>query len=128
MHHLGLDLKNVISGMGSCVIAPPVMDEDIAMDRVNSAVIYGGVVRYLVNCRDEEIEAVIEKMPSNYSKRFGERFIDLYIESGRRIFNMDSGINSVAVYEITNYSTGNTFKAGTFHQDVLKKSFFNLIK
>lgn len=124
LHHVGLDLNWVISGMGSSPVAPPVLDEDIAMDRVNNAIIYGGIVRYVVDCKDEEIAAAIDKMPSNYSASFGERFIDLYLKSGRNIFNMDAGINSVAVYEITNFSTGNTFKAGVLRPDVLKKSFF----
>jgi methenyltetrahydromethanopterin cyclohydrolase len=63
--------------MGTCPIAPPVKDELFAMDRVNTALLYGVTVRYVVDCTDAEVEEVIEKLPFNASRRYGEDFIDI---------------------------------------------------
>lgn len=124
MKRKGFDIGKVISGMGTCPIAPPVRDELLAMDRVNTALLYGVTVRYLVDCTDAEIEAVIEKLPFSASRRYGEDFIDLFEEGKRDFYMVDKDIHTVARYELTNIATGNTFRAGVIRPDLLKKSFF----
>jgi methenyltetrahydromethanopterin cyclohydrolase len=119
---LGFDLSKIISGMGTCPIAPPARNEFIGMDRTNTALIYGGMVRYVFDCRDEEIERILEKLPFSASRRFGESFADLMEEANRVFPDIDRDIHTVAVYEITNYATGRVFKAGKIHEDLLKRS------
>jgi methenyltetrahydromethanopterin cyclohydrolase len=120
----GFDISKVISGMGTCPIAPPIKDELLAMDRVNTALLYGVTVRYVVDCTDAEIEEVIEKLPFSASRRYGEDFIDIFEEGKRDFYIVDKDIHTVARYEITNYATGNTFEAGVIRPDKLKKSFY----
>jgi methenyltetrahydromethanopterin cyclohydrolase len=120
----GFDLKNIISGMGTCPIAPPIRDEVKAMDRVNTALLYGVTVRYTVDCTDEEILEVLELLPFNASKRFGEDFIDIFEEGERDFYIVDKDIHTVARYEFTNIATGNTFSAGELREDKLQKSLF----
>ena len=55
------------------------------MDRVNTALIYGVDVKYLVDWEDSEIEACIEKLPFSASRRYGEKFSDLF-EKGKHDF------------------------------------------
>ena len=81
----GFDISKVISGTGTCPIAPPIRDECRAMDRVNTALIYGVIVRYLVDSTDEEIESVINELPFSASRRYGEDFADLF-EEGKHDF------------------------------------------
>ena len=119
----GFNIANIISGMGTCPIAPPIKDEFLAMDRVNTALLYGVTVRYVVDCKDEEIEAVIEKAPFNASRRFGERFRDIFDEGNRDFYVVDKDIHTVACYELVNYATGNTFSGGEIRVDKLKESF-----
>jgi methenyltetrahydromethanopterin cyclohydrolase len=120
----GLDIGKIVCGMGSCPIAPPVKDELKAMDRVNTALLYGVTVRYVVDCSDEEIEAVINTAPFSASRRYGERFIDIFEEGQRDFYIVDKDIHTVARYEITNYATGKTFVGGTLREDLLKDSFY----
>lgn len=120
----GFDIGKIISGMGTCPLAPPVMDELKAMDRVNTALLYGVTVRYVVNCTDAEIEAVINAAPFSASKRYGERFIDIFEEGQRDFYKVDKDIHTVARYEITNYATGKTFRGGALREDLLKDSFY----
>lgn len=119
------DPKKIISGMGTCPIAPPIRDELRAMDRVNTALLYGASVRYLVDCADAEIEAVIELLPFSASRRFGEQFIDLFEEGKRDFYIVDKDIHTIAQYEITNIATGNTFRAGVLREDLLERSLFH---
>lgn len=124
LYNSGFDIKKVISGMGSCPIAPPAKDEFQAMVRVNVAIIYGGLVRYIVDSSDAEIEAVIDKIPSNSAVRFGYSFAKMLEEGGRDIFTTDKDIHSVAVCEIMNYNTGRVFRAGEIREEFLKEIFF----
>lgn len=120
----GFDIGKIISGMGTCPIAPPVKDELKAMDRVNTALLYGVTVRYVVDCSDEEVESVINAAPFNASRRYGERFIDIFEEGKRDFYIVDKDIHTVARYEITNYATGKTFFGGVIREDMMKESFY----
>lgn len=124
LHVKGFDIKKVISGMGTCPIAPPVKDEFRAMVRVNVAVLYGGIVRYVVDCADSEIEAVIDKLPTKSARRYGYSFAKMLEEGGRDIFNTDKDIHGVAIFEIMNYATGSVFKAGEIREEYLKEIFY----
>lgn len=125
LYRKGFDIGKIISGMGTCPIAPPVKDELIAMDRVNTALLYGVTVRYVVDCSDEEIEAVVDIAPFNASKRFGERFIDIFEEGKRDFYIVDKDIHTVARYEFVNYATGNSFAGGVIREDMMKESFYS---
>jgi methenyltetrahydromethanopterin cyclohydrolase len=122
---LGFDLSKVVCGMGTCPIVPPVHDEFKGMDRVNTALIYGATVRYVFDCEDHEIEQLIKKLPFNASPRFGEPFAKIFEEGERNFYKVDKDIHSIAVYEITNYASGRTFKAGEIRVDMLKAAFSN---
>ncbi|HZJ90891.1 MAG TPA: methenyltetrahydromethanopterin cyclohydrolase [Oscillospiraceae bacterium] len=124
MFKKGFPLEAVISGMGVSPIPPPTSDELSAMDRVNTALMYGAIVRYLVDCEDSDIEAFLKLAPFNVSPRFGEHFSDLFEEGNRNFNEVDKSIHTVACYEITNFRTGRTFRAGEFREDLLAKSFF----
>jgi methenyltetrahydromethanopterin cyclohydrolase len=124
LHVKGFDIKKIISGMGTCPIAPPVKDEFKAMVRVNVAVLYGSIVRYVVDCKDSEIEEVIDKLPTNSAKRYGYSFAKMLEEGGRDIFNTDKDIHGSAIFEIMNYATGNVFKAGEIREEFLQEMYF----
>jgi methenyltetrahydromethanopterin cyclohydrolase len=124
LHVKGFDIRKVICGTGSCPIAPPVKDEFRAMVRVNVAVLYGGTVRYVVDCTDAEIEAVIDTLPTSSARRYGYSFAKMLEEGGRDIFQTDKDIHGVAVFEIMNYATGSVFKSGEIREEYLKELFF----
>ncbi|NMC79273.1 MAG: methenyltetrahydromethanopterin cyclohydrolase [Chloroflexi bacterium] len=124
LHYRGFDLHKVICGSGTCPVVPPVADEFKALVRVNAAVVYGGSVRYVVDATDEEVQAVIDRLPTSAAPRYGEPFVKFLEESGRDVFKTDVDINSVAHYEIMNYATGNVFSAGKIEEAYLNELFF----
>jgi len=125
LQNKGFDIGKVICGMGTCPIAPPVRDEFKGMDRVNTALVYGSIVRYVVDCRDEEIQSIMPGLPFNSSPRFGETFASIFEKGKRDFYIADKDIHTLAVYEITNYATGNTFKSGEIRIDMVKQAFAN---
>ena len=120
----GFDISKIISAMGICPIAPPIFDEVRAMDRVNTALLYGVTVRYVVDCEDHEIEDILEELPFSASRRYGEDFIDIFEEGKRDFYIVDKDIHTVARYELTNVRSGRTFAAGELREDKLLKSLF----
>ncbi|MFV2039522.1 MAG: methenyltetrahydromethanopterin cyclohydrolase [Acidimicrobiales bacterium] len=124
IHRKGFDISKVSSAMGTCPLPPVVRGEFVAMHRVNTALLYGVSVRFVVDCRDEDIQQVIDQLPFNASKRFGERFADLFDEGDRDFYRVDKDVHTVAVYEFWNEASGNTFRAGEIREDMLNEAFF----
>ena len=124
----GFPIEKVKSFSGSAVIPPVISDELIAMDRVNSSTLYGSVARYIVDCEDEEIEAVLPKMTCSSTAHYGKTFAELYEAADRDIFKMDLDVHKVAIIEITNIKTGRTYTAGNLNEEMLVKSFYENTK
>ena len=120
----GFPLEKVLSFSGSGAVPPVCSDELIVMDRVNSSTLYGSLARYVVDCEDAEIEAVLPRLTCDGTKHFGRRFADLYEEAERDIFKMDLDVHKVSIIEITNLRSGKTFKAGRFNAEMLFESFY----
>ena len=122
--HQGFPLERVVSFSGYGPVPPVTSDELVAMDRVNTATLYGSVARYTVDCEDAEIARVMPHMAFSDTRHFGRTFAEIYDEAERDIFKMDVDVHKVAVVEVTNLRTGRTFKAGRIGGDMLLKSYF----
>ena len=121
MLYLGFDVRKVLHGIGSCPIAPAVADEDRASSLSNDCVLYGGRVHYMVRADDEEIEAMIQKMPLSASPDFGKPFYEIFQRYGS-FYNMDPLIFCPSQVTISNLNSGRTFRAGKSSSEVLRSS------
>ncbi len=119
--YLGFDVRKVLHGFGSCPIAPTVPDEELASALSNDCVLYGGRVHYTVRASDDEIEALIARVPSSASETFGTPFYQIYQRFGS-FYNMDPLIFCPSQVSMTNLNSGRTFRAGMSNPDVLRKS------
>ncbi len=124
LYKKGFDIYTVISGIGTCPIPPQTKDELVAMDRVNTALIYGASVHYIVNWEDDKIEKIIKELPFSASKKFGTSFLEIFEEGDRDFYKVDKDIHTIAHYTITNINSGRTFSAGIIREDMLESSFF----
>lgn len=120
----GFDVAKVIACTSYAPVPPCTRDELRAMDRVNSSCLYGGVISYVVDCEDAELEGLAEKLVFSNTRHFGRRFSDLYEEAGRDIFQMDSEVHKVAEVTLNNLNTGTTVSAGKRDLRMLKDSFY----
>lgn len=123
MLYLGFDVRKVLHGFGACPIATVVTDEDLASALSNDCVLYGGRVHYTVRADDEEIEAMIEKMPLSASPDFGKPFLEIFKRYGS-FYNMDPLVFCPSQVTINNLNSGRTFRAGKSVPDVIRESMF----
>jgi methenyltetrahydromethanopterin cyclohydrolase len=118
---LGFDVRRVLSGYGTCPIAPVDEDDLHAIGRTNDCVLYGGRVHYTVQAEDAEIESLIEQIPSSSSKDYGQPFYRLFKQYGD-FYKIDPMLFSPAQVTINNVVSGKSYRAGELNVEVLRAS------
>lgn len=125
LFELDFDVTKTLSGYGTCPIATPAADDLTAIGRTNDCVLYGAKVYLTVSSTDEEIEALIDKVPSCASRDYGQLFRDLFKRYDGDFYKIDPFLFSPAKIAITNAATGRTFRAGRFNADLLRASLLS---
>lgn len=121
LSELGFDPRKVRHGVGRCPLAPPTGDFLRAMGWTNDCILYGSEVFLAVSASDEEVSAIIERIPSGASSDFGTPFADLFRQTGD-FYKIDPLLFSPARVTIGNVATGRIFRAGRLAPAVLRKS------
>ncbi len=120
--HLGFDVRRVLTGFGSAPI-PPVAKNDLrAIGRTNDCVLYGGSVHLTIRGEDDELAALVERLPSSASRDYGSPFYELFQFYGGDFYKVDPELFSPAEVWLTNVSTGRTFREGRLNAGVLRDS------
>jgi methenyltetrahydromethanopterin cyclohydrolase len=120
---LGFDLTTVVSGAGSCPLAPGTPDALRAIGRTNDAMLYGARTSLWVRSTDEAIERLVDRVPSSSSKDYGRPFYDLFQERGGDFYAIDPLLFSPAQVTLMNAATGRVFSSGRTDDAMLSKSF-----
>lgn len=121
MREVGFDIKQVLSGYGTCPIAP-VADSDLkAIGRTNDCVLYGGKAFYMVKAEDSSIDKLIKEIPSSASKDYGMPFYDLFQRYGGDFYQIDPMLFSPAEVFINNIADGKTYHAGKLNTEILRE-------
>ncbi len=121
MFKLGFDVRKVLHGYGTCPIAPVVPDEDLASAHLNDCVLYGARVHYFMRADDDELKALIERIPSSASSDYGTPCRDLFVRYGG-FYNIDPLLFCPSQVSINNLNSGRTFRAGRPNPQVLRTS------
>lgn len=120
LHHLGFDLKNILSGAGMCPVAPPTGNDLISMGLTNDVMLFGARVWLVVeNVREAELESVIQQVPSSTSLAYGKPFLDILKDSGG-FYNIDPGLFAPAEITCVHANSGKTFSAGKVDEKRLR--------
>jgi methenyltetrahydromethanopterin cyclohydrolase len=119
MIEVGFDVRTVLSGFGTCPLAPVAADDLRAIGRMNDAVLYGGRAWYTVRTDDAQIAAVIEQLPSSASRDYGTPFYDLFQRYDCDFYKIDPLLFSAAEIFINNLTSGRTFHAGRVNCDMV---------
>ncbi|MFH0915558.1 MAG: methenyltetrahydromethanopterin cyclohydrolase [bacterium] len=122
MHEVGFDINTVLSGFGSCPLAPVAADDLEAIGRTNDAVLYGGRAWYTVQTDDAAIESVMELLPSSASRDYGLPFGELFRRYGGDFYQIDPLLFSPAELSLTNATSGRTFRAGRVNATMVKEA------
>jgi methenyltetrahydromethanopterin cyclohydrolase len=123
LHELEFDVGRVVSGFGSCPLPPVARTDPEAIGRTNDAVLYGGQVELTVDAPDDELEAIVPRLPSSASSDYGEPFGDMLERADWDFYKIDPLLFSPAEVRLTSVSSGRSFHAGGVDISVLERSF-----
>ena len=122
MFEVGFDIGTVLSGFGTCPLAPIAKDDLRAIGRTNDAVLYGGRAWYTVRTDDAHIERFIEKLPSSSSRDYGTSFYDLFQRYEGDFYKIDPLLFSPAEVSMNNQTSGRTFHAGGINLEMIRNA------
>jgi len=123
LHELGFDVRRVVSGFGSCPLPPVARTDPEGIGRTNDAVLYGGQVELTVDASDEELEALVPRLPASASRDHGEPFGRVLERAGWDFYAIDPLLFSPAEVRLTSVPSGRTFHAGSVDVGILERSF-----
>jgi methenyltetrahydromethanopterin cyclohydrolase len=122
-HELHFPLENIVDGVGTAPIAPPVPDFVKAMGRTNDAIIYGGRVQLYVRGSDEAAKKLADELPSGGSASYGKPFAETFAAVNGDFYKIDPMLFSPAQVIVSNLDTGASFHAGELAPEIVDASF-----
>jgi methenyltetrahydromethanopterin cyclohydrolase len=122
LSELGFDIERIIAASGVCPLAPVAGDDMKAIGRTNDAILYGSRVFLTVDAEDEDLERLIDKIPSNSSPDYGTPFYQLFKRYGGDFYKIDRMLFSPAHITLNNIKSGRVFVAGQINASILKAS------
>ncbi|TFF91003.1 MAG: methenyltetrahydromethanopterin cyclohydrolase [Promethearchaeota archaeon] len=124
IHELGYDPKKILYGYGTTPISPIGKDDTKSMGMTNDAIIAcGSVFLNIKSSEDDDIEGLIEKIPSSTSKDYGKPFYEIFKEANWDFYEIDPHLFAPAVITINDLRTGKTYQRGKLDFELLKRSF-----
>jgi methenyltetrahydromethanopterin cyclohydrolase len=123
LHELEFDVGRVVSGFGTCPLPPVAKKDPEAIGRTNDAVLYGGQVELTVDAPDEELEAIVPRLPSSASDDYGEPFGTVLEAADWDFYKIDPLLFSPAEIRLVSVASGRSFHAGNVDIGVLEQSF-----
>jgi methenyltetrahydromethanopterin cyclohydrolase len=124
LHELGFDVGRVVSGFGSCPLPPVARKDPEGIGRTNDAVLYGGQVELTVDAPDEELEALVPRLPASASRDYGEPFGKVLERANWDFYAIDPLLFSPAEVRLVSTVSGRGFHAGGVHLATLERSFY----
>src|SRR5215207_6345375 len=109
LHELDFDVRRVVAGFGSCPLPPVAGDDMAAIGRTNDAVLYGGQAHLTVDANDDELRALVERLPASASSDYGEPFGKALKDANFDFYAIDPLLFSPAQIRLTSARSGRSF-------------------
>ena len=119
LHELEFDVRRVVSGFGTCPLPPVARTDPDAIGRTNDAILYGGQVELTIDAPGDELEGLVERLPSSASEDHGEPFGKILKEADGDFYAIDPMLFSPAEVRLVSVESGRSFHAGGVRLDVL---------
>jgi methenyltetrahydromethanopterin cyclohydrolase len=123
LHELDFDVRRVVSGYGTCPLPPVAKNDGEGIGRTNDAVLYGGQVELTVDAPDDDLEGIVDRLPSSSSDDFGEPFGKVLEAAEWDFYKIDPLLFSPAEIRLVSTESGRSFSAGGVALEVLERSF-----
>lgn len=122
LHEIGFCPERVRRGFGVAPIAPVAKNDNRAMGLTNDCILYGGRTTYFVRSENDDLQEIVDKVPSSTSDQYGQPFYDLFKIFDFDFYKMDPLLFSPAEITINHIESGKVFHAGKLNPEVLKNS------
>ena len=122
-HELKFPLERIVDGMGAAPLSPPHPDFVTAMGRTNDAIIYGGRAQLFVTGPAADAKSLAEALPSRASRDFGAPFAEIFKRFKGDFYAIDPMLFSPAEVIVTAVDSGESFRGGELHHQLLDASF-----
>jgi len=126
MMELGFDVRWVTAAYGLCPVAPVAEDDEHAIGRTNDAILYGAQIFCSVQGYDEELQALVPRIPSCAAPDYGVPFYELFTRYGKDFYRIDRMLFSPAQVQINNLNSGRVFNAGRPNPSLLRASLLQV--
>jgi methenyltetrahydromethanopterin cyclohydrolase len=123
LYELGFDLHTIESGYGVAPLPPVAADDLVGIGRTNDSILYGAEVTLWVNTTDQMITSLGPQVPSSASKDFGQPFAEIFKRYDHDFYKIDPHLFSPACVTFCNRATGNAFRFGKIHPQIVRQSF-----
>jgi methenyltetrahydromethanopterin cyclohydrolase len=123
MVELGYDIGTVRSGVGECPLAPVAKNDVKGIGWTNDCILYGARAYYAVRAADEEVSAILDRLPASSSPDYGLPFSDIFKRYDHDFYKIDPMLFSPGEVTINSLATGRVWRAGRLNGDVLRASF-----
>jgi len=124
LHEVDFDVRRVVSGFGSCPLPPVARTDAEAIGRTNDAILYGGQVELTIDGPDDELEALVARLPASASRDYGAPFGAVLEQANWDFYEIDPLLFSPAEVRLVSVASGRGFQAGGVNLDVLERSFW----
>ncbi len=118
----GIDLNWIVSGCGTCPIAPVLYDPIKAMGVTNDCLMFTGNVTLSLDIpegKESEFLKILKATPSSSSPSYGKRFFETMNDVKGDFYKIDPGLFAPAQITIINRTTGNIFNEGIINPEKL---------
>lgn len=123
LYELDFDIESIVTGIGSAPVSPVASNDLESMGQTNDCVLYGSRTIYFAEgVDDEEVEEIIEEVPSSASENYGKPFLELFEGYDYDFFKIDPNLFSPVQITINNIETGSVFRVGEVNEKLLEKS------
>jgi methenyltetrahydromethanopterin cyclohydrolase len=123
MLELGFDVRRVRSGAGVCPLAPVAKNDLRAIGWTNDCILYGTRAYFAVHADDEDVAAMVGRLPASSSADHGTPFYEIFRRAGNDFYKIDRMLFSPAEVVVNNLASGRVFRAGRLAPEVLRASF-----
>jgi methenyltetrahydromethanopterin cyclohydrolase len=122
LHEIGFDPEKVRRGHGVAPIAPVAKNDSKAMGMTNDCILYGGRTFFFVKSEDDDLQKIVEKVPSSTSQQYGQPFYELFKSVEFEFYKVDPLLFSPAEITINHIETGKIYHAGQLNPKILAQS------
>jgi methenyltetrahydromethanopterin cyclohydrolase len=122
MLELGFDPTAVRSAIGVAPVAPIARNDLEAIGWTNDCILNAGRVFFTVVAADDEVSALMDRLPASASRDYGVPFAELFERYGRDFYKIDPLLFSPAEVTVANLASGRLHRAGRINLDALRAS------